>query len=88
MSDPIAELSRLRAETDAKLLRDAKRQFSWLDVLFVVPAAALAVYMWPQRATSEAVVLMTLVMVIWRVSARLDAAVTLLQRQLPKAERH
>ncbi len=37
MSDPIVELSRLRAEMDAKLLRAAKRQFSWLAVLFIFP---------------------------------------------------
>jgi lipopolysaccharide export LptBFGC system permease protein LptF len=87
MSDPIAELARLRAETDAKLLRDAQRQFAWPDLLLVIPAAALALYFWPHRATSEAVILMALVMVIWRVSARLDAAVTLIQRNLPKAQR-
>jgi hypothetical protein len=85
MSDPIAELSRLRAETDAKLLQDAKRQFSWLDVLFVFPASAVILWMAPGRAGTEAIVLMSLLMVVWRVSARLDAAVTLLQRQLPKA---
>lgn len=85
MSDPIAELSRLRVEMDAKLLRDAKRQFSWVDVLFILPASALILWMAPGRAGTEAIVLTSLVMVIWRVSARLDAAVTLLQRQLPKA---
>jgi hypothetical protein len=84
MSDPIAELSRLRA-TDDKLLRDAKRQFSWLDVLFIVPASALILWLAPGRAGTEAVVFTSLVMVFWRVSPRLDAAVTLIQRHLPKA---
>ena len=87
MSDPIAELARLRAETDAKLLRDARRQFAWPEVLLTISASAVALYLWPGRATSEAVVLVTLTMVIWRVSARLDGAVTLLQRYLPKVER-
>jgi hypothetical protein len=85
MSDPIAELSRLRA-TDDKLLRDAKRQFSWLDVLFIsFQRPAFILWMAPGRAGTEAIVLTSLVMVTWRVSARLDAAVTLIQQHLPKA---
>lgn len=38
LTDPIAESARLRG--DAKLLRDAKRQSSWLDVLFILPSSA------------------------------------------------
>jgi hypothetical protein len=85
MSDTTSQLSRLRAETDAKLLRDARRQFAWPDVLFIVPASVFILWMEPGRVGGEALVTLALLTVIWRVSARLDAAVTLLQRQLPKA---
>jgi len=84
MSDKAVDLSKLRAATDAQLLRDAKRQFAWLDVLFAIPAAVLFLWLVPGRGGAMAAVLLALVVTMARLSARLDAVVTLLERQQPK----